>query len=229
MTLKETLSSLDGLDDRTKALYNEVGGEFILHEDFRNEDISGLKNALEKLKAERVEHKKMIADGKKLADNYALELAKSSNDVEEVKRLKQEALTAQKKAIDDEKVEIQKDLKTARDTIYNLTVGAEVERINNEIYTHKNVHKMTNIQDRISLEDGEIIYKNNFGSPILQSEFINELKTDKDMLAFIKASEASGGVVNKGKAEAKIESNGDNYSDLSTDEKLNYLEVRYKD
>lgn len=55
--LKFQLDSLDGLDDSVKSLYQEKDGKFQLAvegmPDSQDEDISGLKSALQKLKSER--------------------------------------------------------------------------------------------------------------------------------------------------------------------------------
>ncbi len=87
MVLKFQVDSLDGLDESVKALYSEKDGKFVLSVDGlpEIEDVSGVKSALEKERAERKKYEKKVKQWEALgkSDEEIRELLDAQKSVEE--------------------------------------------------------------------------------------------------------------------------------------------------
>lgn len=102
MGLKFKLDSLDGLDDATKALYEQKGDKFVLKVDGVEEgDVVGLKNKVETLLGETADLKKRLKekdDGEKVAQDAARRAAEDSaakkGDIEALRKSADERVAA---------------------------------------------------------------------------------------------------------------------------------------
>ncbi len=88
MSLKYLLDSLDGLDESTRALYQEQDGKFVLAVDGlpQNDDLSGLKAKNQELLDELKKHKGKSREEEAARRKAEEEAAKKAGDIEALER-----------------------------------------------------------------------------------------------------------------------------------------------
>lgn len=194
MKKKISKKEFDKLSPELQKLYKPVdadGDEFKLElED--DEDVSGLKSALEKTKEERRKLKEELSKYKDAEESSSLELEKKRGDVEAIEN----SYKAKLKALKDEH----------KQAITQLTNGftnhikeAEVAKLAGEMFKSTKLG-VPHIRDRVTVELDDdfkptVRILDELGKPSSSTldDFKKELLTDKELSPILKVSSASGG------------------------------------
>lgn len=191
MPLLVTVTKLEDVNEKYRSLYTEKDGVFTLDKDVQSEDITPLKNAKEHEKQERLKAQVKLDELAEEKLKWEIREAELKGETEKAERLKQEALDKQKADYESAHKEENSSLK---DRIYNLTVGKLQSEIAAEVYLRPGAMNLEAIKNRIKLNDKDEAYiVDSNDATMSKSEYIKELRADKDMAPFIKAGDGSGG------------------------------------
>ncbi|RLE28255.1 MAG: hypothetical protein DRJ65_00060 [Acidobacteria bacterium] len=212
MGLKTKLDTLDGLDDALKGLYIEKDGTFYLDADL--EDVSGLKSALEK---ERAERRRLKAEADKFAgvdpDRYA-KLIKDAEDADAKKAADEgnwDALRDQLTTKHSEEMEA-KDLKVSQlvTTVEHQLIDVEAVRalaeaggVSELLLPHVKSRARAVEEDgvyvvRVIDEKGKTRISDAAGTPMTIKNLVAEMKTNETYMPAFAASGESGSGSTKG-------------------------------
>lgn len=188
MALENTLETLEGLSDRTAALYSENNGKFELDEKFRGPDTAALLSAKNHEKEAKQKALDELIALRRQQEEQAIELATAKGDTKEADKLRQEALDRQKAAHD---AELAKD----KQKIHELTIGLSRDSVAAEVYLNPQGVNLSSLESRIKLQDDGLTtyFVNALGETITRETLIDELRADEKMAFAIRAGNASGG------------------------------------
>lgn len=197
--LKFQLDSLEGLDESQHALYTEKDGKFFLNIDGlpQQEDVTGLKNKVNELLAEKKAAEKKAQEAADAARREAEEAARKSGNVEALEKSWQEKYSRRE-------AELSGQLETERNTlqsqIKSLTVGRTATDLAAELAIQGSAKALLpHIERRLGMDirDGKptVVVLDVAGNPSaatldeLKAEFTN----DSAFAPLIVGSKASGG------------------------------------
>lgn len=197
--LKFQLDSLEGLDESQHALYTEKDGKFFLNIEGlpQPEDVSGLKNKVNELLAEKKAAEKKAQEAADAARKEAEEAARKSGNVEALEKSWQEKYTRRE-------AELIGQLETERNSlqsqIKSLTVGRTATDLAAELAIQGSAKALLpHIEKRLGMDirDGKptVVVLDASGNPSaatldeLKAEFTN----DAAFAPLIVGSKASGG------------------------------------
>ncbi|MBG6289524.1 hypothetical protein I5I61_18890 [Pseudomonas nitroreducens] len=197
--LKFQLDSLEGLDESQHALYTEKDGKFFLNIEGlpQQEDVSGLKNKVNELLAEKKAAEKKAQEAADAARREAEEAARKSGNVEALEKSWQEKYSRRE-------AELSTQLETERNTlqsqIKSLTVGRTATDLAAELAIQGSAKALLpHIEKRLGMDirDGKptVVVLDASGNPSaatldeLKAEFTN----DAAFAPLIVGSKASGG------------------------------------
>lgn len=196
--LKFQLDSLEGLEPAVAAMYVEKDGEFVLAVDGipqpePGEDVTGLKNKVEELLAEKKAEAKRRQEAEEAAKRAAEEHARKTGDVEALQKSWEEKHT---KAL----TEKEQTLAALQSQVHALTVGATAARLAGELAVQGSSAVLQRlIEPRLSMElrDGKpvVVVLDNDGRPtaLTPEEFKNEIINDTALAPLVAGSKATGG------------------------------------
>lgn len=197
--LKFQLDSLEGLDESQHALYTEKDGKFFLNIEGlpQPEDVSGLKNKVNELLAEKKAAEKKAQEAADAARKEAEEAARKSGNVEALEKSWQEKYNRRE-------AELSGQLETERNTlqsqIKSLTVGRTATDLAAELAIQGSAKALLpHIEKRLGMDirDGKptVVVLDASGNP--SAATIDELKAeftnDAAFAPLIVGSKASGG------------------------------------
>lgn len=197
--LKFQLDSLEGLDESQHALYTEKDGKFFLNIEGlpQQEDVSGLKNKVNELLAEKKAAEKKAQEAAEAARKEADEAARKSGNVDALEKSWQEKYSRRE-------AELSGQLETERNSlqsqIKSLTVGRTATDLAAELAIQGSAKALLpHIEKRLGMDirDGKptVVVLDASGNPSaatldeLKAEFTN----DAAFAPLIVGSKASGG------------------------------------
>jgi len=216
--MENTVSSLDGMSELMKSLYREKDEGFELGEEFRGEDVSGLKTALESNKADKnvYKEKNNVLQDELVAKE--LEIAKSKGDTDKVKQIEQDK---HRKALDEKDIK----LKIAEKKNYDLTIGSEIQKIKGEFFKRDSSGiELMGWEKEVGInEDGSYSY----GGFNTAKDFMDSTTIKERFAPYLLASRASGG----GKSDTSIGGGptAKPYTEMSKSERSVYMKNKYGD
>lgn len=196
--LKYTLDSLEGLEPAIAAMYEEKDGKFVLKVDgipqpTPGEDVTGLKNKVDELLAEKKAEAKRRQEAEEAARLAAEEAARKTGDTDALQKSWEEKHT---KAL----TEKEQTLSALQSQVHALTVGATAARLAGELAVQGSAGVLQRlIEPRLSMElrDGKpvVIVLDNDGRPtaLTPEEFKNEITSDAALAPLVAGSKATGG------------------------------------
>ncbi len=196
--LKFQLDSLEGLEPAVAAMYEEKDGKFVLKVEGipqaePGEDVTGLKNKVEELLAEKKAEAKRRQEAEEAAKRAAEEHARKTGDVEALQKSWEEKHT---KAL----TEKEQTLAALQSQVHALTVGATAARLAGELAVQGSAGVLQRlIEPRLSMEirDGKpvVVVLDNEGRPtaLTPEEFKNEITSDAALAPLVAGSKATGG------------------------------------
>lgn len=198
MTLKYQLDSLEGLEPAVAAMYEEKDGKFVLKVEGipqaePGEDVTGLKNKVEELLAEKKAEAKRRQEAEEAAKRAAEEHARKTGDVEALQKSWEEKHT---KAL----TEKEQTLAALQSQVHALTVGATAARLAGELAVQGSSAVLQRlIEPRLSMDmrDGKpvVVVLDNEGRPtaLTPDELKNEIISDAALAPLVAGSKATGG------------------------------------
>lgn len=196
--LKFQLDSLEGLEPAVAAMYEEKDGKFVLKVEGipqaePGEDVTGLKNKVEELLAEKKAEAKRRQEAEDAAKRAAEEHARKTGDVEALQKSWEEKHT---KAL----TEKEQTLAALQSQVHALTVGATAARLAGELAVQGSAGVLQRlIEPRLSMDirDGKpvVVVLDNEGRPtaLTPEEFKNEITSDASLAPLVAGSKATGG------------------------------------
>jgi len=221
--LKNTIDNLDDVEEKYQGFYSEKDGAYQLDDVLKGEDVTALKNAHERQKADRIAAEEKAKKLQEQIEATAIALAKANGNNEEAERLTQIKLDKQKAIHEQE-------LRDAKKLNHELTIGMTRDSIAAEVYLKANAWKMTDMESRIKLsDDGRSTYLvNSIGETVTRDEFIADLRSDESMAFAIRAGNASGGGSSGQKAPHGSFDADKKFGDLTPSEQVVYLAAKKK-
>lgn len=196
--LKFQLDSLEGLEPAVAAMYEEKDGKFVLKVEGipqaePGEDVTGLKNKVEELLAEKKAEAKRRQEAEDAAKRAAEEHARKTGDVEALQKSWEEkhtkALTEKDQAVT-----------ALQAQVHALTVGATAARLAGELAVQGSSAVLQRlIEPRLSMDmrDGKpvVVVLDNEGRPtaLTPDELKNEIISDAALAPLVAGSKATGG------------------------------------
>ena len=196
--LKFQLDSLEGLEPAVAAMYEEKDGKFVLKVEGipqaePGEDVTGLKNKVEELLAEKKAEAKRRQEAEEAAKRAAEEHARKTGDVEALQKSWEEKHT---KAL----TEKEQTLAALQSQVHALTVGATAARLAGELAVQGSSAVLQRlIEPRLSMDmrDGKpvVVVLDNEGRPtaLTPDELKNEIISDAALAPLVAGSKATGG------------------------------------
>jgi len=208
-----TNKDFDELNDNLKVLYTQDGAEnYKLGEDYYT-DNSGLTSTLDKLKADKLDGQTELQS---IQDKYAeleMKYAKRNGDKKEIDRLNQEKLDTQAQAHNQALI-------NANKTIHDLTIGSTRDSIANEVFLNSEAWKMTDMEDRIKVDDNNKTYlTNKLGETVDRVAFIEEMRADENLSFALKGNAGNGGASHNESTDAPTPTNDKGFVNMSPTEK----------
>lgn len=197
--LKFQLDSLEGLDESQHALYTEKDGKFFLNIEGlpQQEDVSGLKNKVNELLAEKKAAEKKAQEAADAARREAEEAARKSGNVEALEKSWQEKYARREAELS---TQLEAERNTLQSQIKSLTVGRTATDLAAELAIQGSAKALLpHIEKRLGMDirDGKptVVVLDASGNPSaatldeLKAEFTN----DAAFAPLIVGSKASGG------------------------------------
>jgi len=198
--LKTTIEKLEDVSEKYRAHYTKSGDSFILDSELQGEDVTALinakqheKDATTKAKAELV-----TARAQAKADKEAWEIKKAELEgrTADADKLRQDALDRQKA---DFQVQSKADLADRDKTIHDLTAGALLNEVANDVYSNPKRTNLDHIKARIKVgDDHKAFIQDANGATMSTADYIAELKNEAGMEKFLRAGSGSGGGTRRG-------------------------------
>jgi len=198
--LKTNIEKLEDVSEKYRAHYTKSGDSFVLDSELQGEDFTALKNAKqhEKDATTKAKAELITARAEAKADKEAWEIKKAELEgrTADADKLRQDALDRQKA---DFQVQSKADLADRDKKIYDLTVGALLNEIANQVYSQPGKMNLASIEARIKLgEDNKAFIQDANGATMTTESCISELRNEEGMEAFIRAGSGSGGGTRRG-------------------------------
>jgi hypothetical protein len=197
--LKFQLDSLEGLDESQHALYTEKDGKYVLSIEGlpQQEDVSGLKNKVNELLAEKKAAEKKAQEAADTARREAEEAARKSGNVEALEKSWQEKYSRRETELS---TQLEAERNTLQSQIKSLTVGRTATDLAAELAIQGSAKALLpHIERRLGMDirDGKptVVVLDAAGNPSaatldeLKAEFTN----DPAFAPLIVGSKASGG------------------------------------
>ncbi|WP_330113919.1 hypothetical protein SA496_14190 [Pseudomonas sp. JS3066] len=197
--LKFQLDSLEGLDEFQHALYTEKDGKYVLNIEGlpQPEDVSGLKNKVNELLAEKKAAEKKAQEAADTARREAEEAARKSGNVEALEKSWQEKYSRRETELS---TQLEAERNTLQSQIKSLTVGRTATDLAAELAIQGSAKALLpHIERRLGMDirDGKptVVVLDAAGNPSaatldeLKAEFTN----DPAFAPLIVGSKASGG------------------------------------